>query len=50
MAMRVETHPLEAAYAALLIQGLEGAGEALRILVNEASKIERAHQPPGSTL
>lgn len=43
MAMRVETHPLEAAYAALLSQGLDGAGEALRILVNEASKIERAH-------
>jgi hypothetical protein len=42
MAMRVETHPLEAAYAALLSQGLDGAGEALRILVNEASKIERA--------
>ena len=33
---------LEAAYAALLTQGLDGAGEALRILVNEASKIERA--------
>jgi transposase-like protein len=43
MAMRVETNPLEAAYAALLAQGLDGAGEALRILVNEASKIERAH-------
>jgi putative transposase len=42
MAMRVETHPLEAAYAALLTHGLDGAGEALRILVNEASKIERA--------
>lgn len=42
MAIRVETHPLEAAYAALLNQGLDGAGEALRILVNEASKIERA--------
>jgi transposase-like protein len=40
--MRVETHPLEAAYAALLTHGLDGAGEALRILVNEASKIERA--------
>jgi hypothetical protein len=34
---------MEAAYAALLSQGLDGAGEALRILVNEASKIERAH-------
>ena len=42
MAMRVETHPLAAAYAALLTHGLDGAGEALRILVNEASKIERA--------
>ncbi|NCP41722.1 MAG: IS256 family transposase, partial [Rhodoferax sp.] len=28
--------------AALLTQGLDGAGEALRILVNEAGKIERA--------
>jgi hypothetical protein len=42
MAMRVETNPLEAAYAALLEHGLDGAGEALRILVNEAAKIERA--------
>ena len=42
MAMRVERHPLEDAYAALLEHGLDGAGEALRILVNEASKIERA--------
>lgn len=42
MAMRVETNPLEAAYAALLSQGLNGAGEALRILVDEASKIERS--------
>lgn len=42
MAQRVEHNPLEAAYAALLDQGLDGAGEALRILVNEASKIERA--------
>lgn len=42
MAMRVENNPLEAAYAALLSHGLDGAGEALRILVNEASKIERA--------
>jgi hypothetical protein len=39
MAMRVETNPLEAAYAALLEHGLDGAGEALRILVNEAAKI-----------
>lgn len=43
MAMRVETNPMEEAYAALLSQGLEGAGEALRLRVNEASKIERAH-------
>jgi transposase-like protein len=42
MAQRVEINPLEAAYAALLSQGLDGAGEALRILVNEAAKIERA--------
>ena len=42
MAMRVEYNPLEAALAALLANGLDGAGEALRILVNEASKIERA--------
>ena len=42
MAMRVEYNPLEAAFAALLANGLDGAGEALRILVNEASKIERA--------
>ena len=43
MAQRVESHPLDGAYAALLENGLDGAGEALRILVNEASKIERAH-------
>ncbi len=43
MSQRVEHHPLEAAFAALLAHGLDGAGEALRILVNEASKIERAH-------
>jgi len=42
MAQRVEHHPLEDAFAALLLNGLDGAGEALRILVNEASKIERA--------
>ncbi|QSR83968.1 IS256 family transposase [Methylacidimicrobium sp. B4] len=41
MVMRVETNPLEAAYAVLLEHGLDGAGEALRILVNEAAKIER---------
>ncbi len=43
MAMRVEFNPLEAAYAVLIDQGLDGAGEALRILINEASKIERSH-------
>jgi transposase-like protein len=43
MAQRVEHHPLEAAFAALLANGLDGAGEALRILINEASKIERNH-------
>ena len=43
MAHRVEQHPLDAAFAALLANGLDGAGEALRILVNEASKIERNH-------
>ena len=43
MAQRVEHHPLEAAFAALLSNGLDGAGEALRILVNEASRIERNH-------
>ena len=43
MTQAVERHPLEAAFAALLANGLDGAGEALRILVNEASKIERAH-------
>ena len=43
MAQRIESHPLDGAYAALLENGLDGAGEALRILVNEASKIERAH-------
>lgn len=43
MAQRVQHHPLEAAFEALLANGLDGAGEALRILVNEASKIERAH-------
>jgi transposase-like protein len=37
-----ETNPLEAAYAVLLEHGLDGAGEALRILVNEAAKIERS--------
>lgn len=46
MAQRVDleeaSHPLHEAYACLLSNGLDGAGEALRILVNEASRIERA--------
>ena len=42
MAQRVQEHPLQQAFEALLDNGLDGAGEALRILVNEASKIERS--------
>jgi transposase-like protein len=46
MAQRVNSdevcHPLHEAYACLLANGLDGAGEALRILVNEASRIERS--------
>jgi putative transposase len=34
-------HPLSAAYACLLEHGLDGAGEALRLLVDQASLIER---------
>ena len=48
MAHRVEHHPLDAAFAALLANGLDGAGEALRILVNEASKIERNSPSPAT--
>ena len=41
--LRTETeNPLNEAYAHLLANGLDGAAEALRILVNEASVIERA--------
>ena len=36
------SNPLHEACACLLSHGLDGAGEALRILVNEASRIERA--------
>lgn len=36
------SNPLHDAYACLLANGLDGAGEALRILVNEASRIERS--------
>lgn len=42
MAMRVETTPLESAYDVLIEHGLDSAAEALRILVNEAAKIEHA--------
>ena len=35
-------NPMHEAYACLLANGLDGAGEALRIIVNEASRIERA--------
>jgi len=34
--------PLETAYAVLLEHGLDGAGKTLRILVDEAAKIERS--------
>ena len=50
MAMRVDHHPLDDAYAALIEHGLDGAGEALRILVNEASKIEREQYVQGLSL
>jgi hypothetical protein len=36
--MRVEHHPLDGAFEALPEHGLDGADEALRILVNEAAK------------
>ena len=36
------SQPLHEAYACLLANGLDGAGETLRLLVNEASRIERA--------
>jgi hypothetical protein len=42
MSRRVKHNPLQVALAALLNQGLDGVGEALRILVDEASKIERS--------
>jgi putative transposase len=40
------SQPLHDAYACLLANGLDGTGEALRILVNEASRIERAQHLP----
>ncbi len=43
MAQRIERDPMQAPMATLPSQGLDGAGEALRILVDEASKIERSH-------
>ena len=42
MARQAETGPPEAAYAVLLEHGLDGTGEALRLLVNEAARIERS--------
>ncbi len=43
MMLRTDTeNPLKEAYAHLLEHGLDGAAEALRLLVNEASVIERA--------
>ena len=42
MMLRTDTeNPLNEAYAHVLANGLDGAAEALRILVNEASGIER---------
>lgn len=41
--MQHSRQPLEAAFAAPLANGLDRAGEALRVLVNETSKIERTH-------
>lgn len=42
MMLRTDTeNPLNKAYAHLLANSLDGAAEALRILVNEASGIER---------
>jgi|GEM_PF-2750617 len=35
------SHPLHGAGTCLLANGLGGAGEGLRILVNEASRVER---------
>ena len=43
MAQHLERNPLEAAFAALRVNGLDGGGEALQILVNEANRIEREH-------
>lgn len=38
MAQRIEHHPLDAAFAALLSNGLDGAGEALHILSMKRAK------------
>lgn len=35
------SHPLHEAFACLLANGLDGAGEALRLLVDQAGLIER---------
>jgi hypothetical protein len=42
MEQAIEQYPLQQAYAALHEHGLGGAGVALRILVDEAGKIERS--------
>jgi putative transposase len=42
------SQPLHEAYACLLANGLDGAGEALRILVNEAHRARPA--PSGHAL
>lgn len=40
MTLELDDHPLSAAYAAILSQGLDGAGEALRFLVNRHVKLK----------
>lgn len=55
MEQRVEHQPLDAAFAAFLANRLDSAGEALRILVNETSRIEancpkNDHEWDGSNL
>ena len=45
MAQRVEHNPPHEPYAVLLYHGLDVACEALRLLIDEASKIERENFP-----
>lgn len=42
MAMRVATNPLQAPHTVLPENGLDGAGEALHILIDEVAEIESA--------